>query len=109
MLPLPTGAKAKDVSFKLSSKAVQMSALGQPLLSGDFFHPVRADDSIWELEDAPDGGRRVRVSFAKATPNRVWDCCFVHEVDETVTTRCFMDVAIGGRRMGESPRTTALL
>ena len=38
-LPLPAGAKAKDVKYTLTSKSVKLVVLGQELLSGEFFHP----------------------------------------------------------------------
>ena len=102
VVPLPAGAKAKDVKFKLSSKAIDMTCLGEVLLKGDFFYSVRADDSTWELEDAPGGGgaRQVRVTLGKTKKNQKWDCCFMDEIDETMTVRCFMDIAVGGRKMG---------
>lgn len=102
-LPLPAGAKGKDVRWKLTSKAIELTVLGQALLSGEFFHPVRPDDSTWELEDAPGGGgggRQIRIVLAKAKANQPWDCCFMDEIDETITHRTFMDIAIGGRKMG---------
>ena len=53
VLPWPSGAKAKDMKYKCTSKVLEMSVLGETLLSGTFYYPVRADDSVWELEDAP--------------------------------------------------------
>ena len=102
VVALPDGAKSKDIKFKLSSKSIDMTCLGQPVLKGEFFYSVRADDSTWELEDVPGGGgaRQVRVTLAKTKSNQAWDCCFMDEVDESITHRCFMDVAIAGRKMG---------
>ena len=102
MLPLPEGAKAKDVRWKLTSKRIELAVLGESLLCEDFFHLVRPDDSTWEVEDADHGvaGRQIRVTLAKAKPNQPWDCCFMNEVDDTITHRTFMDVTIGGRKMG---------
>ena len=102
VLPLPEGAKAKDVRWKLTSKRIELAVLGESLLCEDFFHLVRPDDSTWEVEDADSGasGRQIRVTLAKAKPNQPWDCCFMNEVDDTVTHRTFMDVTIGGRKMG---------
>lgn len=99
-LPFPEGAKAKDVKYKLTSKDLKLTVLGQELLSGDFFHPVRPDDSTWELEDAKGGGRQIRLGLAKAKVNVPWDCCFHGEVDESITHRVFMDITIGGRKFG---------
>jgi len=103
VLPLDAPAvKARDIVWKLTTKDIDLRLKGaaEPLLAGTFFHPVRPDDSTWELEDAPGGGKQIRIGFAKARPNIVWDCCFLDEVDETITHRCFMDVSIGGRPMG---------
>lgn len=99
-LPLPAGAKAKDVKYTLTSKSVKLIVLGQELLCGDFFYPVKPDDSTWELEDAKGGGRQIRLGLAKARVNIPWDCCFIGEVDESVTHRVFMDITIGGRKFG---------
>lgn len=100
LLPLPSGARAKDVKFKLTSKDIDLCVSGSELLKGAFFHPVKPDDSTWELEDAKGGGRQIRVGLAKARPNVPWDCCFMDEIDETITHRCYIDIAIAGRRMG---------
>jgi hypothetical protein len=100
VLPLPAGAKGKDIKWKLTTQAIRLQVLTSVLLEGEFFHPVRPDDSTWEFEDAPGGGRQIRVSLCKSRPNQAWDCCFMDEVDETVTHRTFMDISIGGQRMG---------
>ena len=101
LLPFPPDGKAKDVKFKLTSKEVMMTFQGETLLSGAFFYSVRADDSTWEVEDLPGtGGKRLRVELAKTKGNVHWDCCFLSEIDETITNWCFMDVSIGGRKMG---------
>lgn len=99
-LPLPAGAKARDVQFKLTTKDVKVSVLGQTLLEGSFFYPVKPDDSTWELEDAKGGGREIRIGLCKGKANMKWDCCFMDEIDETVTHRTFMDITIGGVRYG---------
>ena len=102
MLPLPAGAKAKDVKYKLTSKDVSLVVLGQQLLLGDFFVAtgVRPDDSTWELEDAKGGGRQIRLGLCKTKSNEKWDCCFLGEVDESITHRVFMDITIGGQKFG---------
>jgi len=105
VLALPPNTKARDILWKLTSKEIELRCKTQasgepPLLAGPFYYPVRPDDSVWELEDAPGGGRQIRIALAKAKPNVKWDCCFMEEVDETVTHRTFMDVSIGGRPVG---------
>lgn len=104
-LAVPAGTRGKDVQWRLTSKEVELRTTTQPagepaLLGSAFFYPVRADDSTWELEDAPGGGRQIRIALCKAKANVHWDCCFMDEIDETITHRTFMDVAIGGRPMG---------
>jgi hypothetical protein len=102
VVPLTAPVKAREILWRLTTKDVELRIKGaaEPLLTGVFFHPVRPDDSTWELEDAPGGGKEIRIGLAKARPNMAWDCCFLDEVDETITHHCFMDVSIGGRPMG---------
>ena len=107
VLPLPPNTKGKDVLWRLTSKEVELRCKTQPtgeppLLKGPFYHPVRPDDSVWELEDAPGGGgaKQIRIALCKAKPNMQWDCCFMDEIDETITHRTFMDISVGGRRLG---------
>jgi hypothetical protein len=50
---------------------------GAELASGSFFLPVKPDDSLWELEAAPGGGKHIRFGIAKLRPNMHWDCLFM--------------------------------
>ena len=52
-LPVPK----QKTSSTLTSKSVKLIVLGQELLCGDFFYPVKPDDSTWELEDEAEGDK----------------------------------------------------
>ena len=103
-LPVPVSTRAKDVVWRLTTSAIEIrlssSTPQEPLLHGSFYHAIRPDDSTWELESCADGSKELRIGLCKARPNMSWDCCFMDEVDETITHRCFMDVAIGSRGTG---------
>ena len=79
LLPLPEGAKGKEVKFKCTSKSLDVQ-VRECVLKGDFFYAVKPDDSTWEIEDDPAGGRRLRLGLCKARANADWDCCFLDEI-----------------------------
>lgn len=47
------------------------------LVAGTFFLPVKPDDSLWELEPKPGGGKQIRFGLSKLRPNMQWDCLFM--------------------------------
>jgi len=100
MLPLESDVRGKEVKCKMTSSDVAVSVRGAELLVGQFFLPIKPDDSTWEIEAAPGGGKQLRLGFAKAKANKPWDCLFLDEVDDTITHRCFMDISIGGVEAG---------
>ena len=66
VLPLPDGVRGKEVGWKLTSQHISARVRGEEVLAGDFFYPVKPDDSTWELEDAKGGGRQLRLTLSKA-------------------------------------------
>jgi len=101
LVPLPAAdVRAKEIEWKCTTAELRVRARGADLLCGSFFKPVKPDDSTWEIEDAPGGGRRLRLGLAKARANEKWECLMRDEVDTTVTSRVFLDLSIGGAPLG---------
>ena len=65
LLPVPADVRGKEVSFRCTSQQLRV-AVREVQVSGDFFLPVKPDDSTWELEDAPGGGKQLRMGLCKA-------------------------------------------
>jgi hypothetical protein len=79
-LAVPAGTRGKDVQWRLTSKEVELRTTTQPagepaLLGSAFFYPVRADDSTWELEGAPGGGRSTLRQRGHCTQPSGSCCC----------------------------------
>ena len=101
LVPLPSAdVRAKEIEWRCTTAEVRVRARGADLLCGSFFKPVKPDDSTWEIEDAPGGGRRLRLGLVKARANEKWECLMRDEVDTTVTSRVFLDLSIGGAPLG---------
>jgi hypothetical protein len=77
-VPVHKDIKTKDLSIKLDVHRCYVGLKGQgPIIDAEWPERIKADDSIWTLEDAPkkDGGRVVHLAIFK-TPNQNhwWDC-----------------------------------
>jgi len=93
--------KAKEIDVRLTTQQIAVHVRGVELLNGQTFLPIRPDDSTWEIEaETRDCARRLRLVVSKVRPNQKWDCLFMHEVDESITHRVFMDITIGGSPAG---------
>uniref|UniRef100_A0A7S4F4T6 CS domain-containing protein n=1 Tax=Chrysotila carterae TaxID=13221 RepID=A0A7S4F4T6_CHRCT len=100
-LPIDAGVKAKEIDVRLTTQQIAVHVRGVELLNGQTFLPIRPDDSTWEIEaETRDCARRLRLVVSKVRPNQKWDCLFMHEVDESITHRVFMDITIGGSPAG---------
>lgn len=100
LVPVGADVRAKEVQMFLTSQALKVVVRGAELVSGEFFLHVKPDDSMWELEAAPSGGKQLRIGVSKLRPNMLWDCLFLSEVDDSITHRVYMDIAIGGLGAG---------
>jgi len=98
-LPLDADVRAKEIGFSCASQQVSIRVRGKEVLKGVFQHPVKPDDSTFEIESGKDG-KQMLVTFCKARANRDWDCLFMDEVDDSITVRCFMDISVAGRDAG---------
>ena len=97
---VPADVRAKEVRFKCSSQQLSVTVRDVELLSGDFFLPVKPDDSTWELEDAEAAGQRLRIGLCKARPNQKWDCSFLDEVNDSITHKVFLDLSVASQPVG---------
>jgi hypothetical protein len=51
-VPVPAGTTGKQVRVDISTNTVHISLRGQPpVVVGDLYKPIKADDSTWSLED----------------------------------------------------------
>ena len=89
-----------QVRLDLTSQTVKVAVRGEAVLEGRLFLPIKPDDSFWELEAAPGGGKQLRAGLAKLRPNMQWDCLLMTEVDDSVTHRVYMDFSVGGSDAG---------
>jgi len=77
-VPIPSGWKAKDLSFKTLPSRLELlyvgGAAGEPrdVLSGALYSKVLADDVIWEIGDDDDLGRCFMVELQKAEKVEKW-------------------------------------
>ena len=63
LVPLPSAdLRAKEIEWRCTTAELRVRARGADLLCGKFFKPVKPDDSTWEIEDAPGGGRRLHTA-----------------------------------------------
>lgn len=75
-IPVPKGLKGKDMKITIETTKCHVSIKGQPaLVEGEFSEKIKADDSLWTLEDSEDGGKVVHLAIQKwAGQWHWWDC-----------------------------------
>lgn len=58
-IPVPAGTRAKDLNVTLDTTKCHVGLKGQAsIINGEFTEKIKADDSIWTVED-DDGGQKV--------------------------------------------------
>ena len=69
-VPLPAGARARDVACRVLPASLSLAVCGQAVLQGSLLRKVLPDDSDWVLEDAlgQGEGRLLRLTLAKRSP-----------------------------------------
>jgi len=74
-IPVNPNTKTKDLDIKIETSKCFVSIKGQtPILNADWPEKIKADDSIWTLEDGKDG-KVIHLAITKWTNNmHWWDC-----------------------------------
>lgn len=70
--PIPSNLRARDLAVSLKSSSISVAIKGsEPILSGDFPHPIRLDESTWTLETTP-SGKEISVHLDKQAKSQWW-------------------------------------
>lgn len=74
-IPVHQNTKGKDLDIRLETDKCYVAIKGQePILNGEWFEKIKADDSIWTLEDGKDG-KIIHLSISRwRTQQHWWDC-----------------------------------
>uniref|UniRef100_A0A7S3RYM6 CS domain-containing protein n=1 Tax=Emiliania huxleyi TaxID=2903 RepID=A0A7S3RYM6_EMIHU len=79
-LELPPGTAKRDVACRVTSGTVSCGVRGEaPLVSGEFYARVRADEAMWQLQD----NHRLVVSVPKLALDRLQWCRHFRDTSET--------------------------
>ena len=75
-IPVAKEIKGKDLNIKFDTYKVNIGLKGQPpIIDGEWPERIKSDETIWTLEDAPEGGRVIHLSVAKwQNQMHWWDC-----------------------------------
>eukprot|EP00746_Dinoflagellata_sp_MGD_P145449 gnl/MRDRNA2_/MRDRNA2_78059_c0_seq1.p1 gnl/MRDRNA2_/MRDRNA2_78059_c0~~gnl/MRDRNA2_/MRDRNA2_78059_c0_seq1.p1 ORF type:complete len:303 (+),score=60.01 gnl/MRDRNA2_/MRDRNA2_78059_c0_seq1:176-1084(+) len=83
---MPSGTRAKNVHVKFSRMALSVGLVGQePVVAGDLHEEIMFGECIWDMQDAPDGGKVVELLLLKKNQMNWWDRVF--EKDNPINTR----------------------
>jgi len=71
-VPIAANYKARDLIVELKKMKLKVQIKGQdPIIDGDFPHPIQVDESTWTLETTPTG-KEISVHLAKAPGSHWW-------------------------------------
>jgi len=72
---MPKGVTPKMLKVDLTTKKVSIAIKGgETILSGEFPKPIKADDSLWCIEDGNHGEKVIQLSLTKKETQCWWDC-----------------------------------
>ncbi|GAA0149933.1 microtubule or microtubule-binding cytoskeletal protein [Lithospermum erythrorhizon] len=73
-VPVPKGTKARFMTFEIKNTSIKLYLKNQetPILEGDFFKPVKTEESFWSLED----GSNVSILLTKVDKMDWWKSLF---------------------------------
>ncbi|KIW30287.1 uncharacterized protein PV07_06043 [Cladophialophora immunda] len=72
-VPIQGNLKARDLVVELKKTHIKVAVKGQdPIIDGDFPHPIQTDDSTWVLSPKPDGSKEILITLAKAHGSYWW-------------------------------------
>lgn len=65
-IPVPQDTRAKSMNINIGTTKCLVAIKGQaPIIDGEFTEKIKADDSIWTVEDGDDGGKVVHLAIQK--------------------------------------------
>ncbi|KAJ6104691.1 hypothetical protein N7523_011011 [Penicillium sp. IBT 18751x] len=72
--PIPANIKGRDMQVTLTKTKLKIAIKGQePIIEGDFPHPIVVDESSWTLETTPKPpGKEVNLHLDKANKMEWW-------------------------------------
>jgi len=75
-IPVPKGTRAKDMKIDIETTKCYVGLKGQPaIIDGEFSERIKADDSIWTIEDDDQGGKVAHLAIQKWSGQwHWWDC-----------------------------------
>jgi len=69
---IPANIKGKDLDVKITRNGIKAAIKGQePIIEGDFPHPIRVDDSTWTLESGT-SSKELNVHLDKVNKMEWW-------------------------------------
>ncbi|KAL2154280.1 hypothetical protein VTH82DRAFT_2956 [Thermothelomyces myriococcoides] len=72
-ISVPGNLKGRDIIVDLKKNSISAGIRGQePILKGDFPHPIRTDESTWTLSTAPDGSKVIEIHLDKVNKMEWW-------------------------------------
>ncbi|KAL1203114.1 Protein BOBBER 2 [Cardamine amara subsp. amara] len=71
-IPVPLGTKSRSVTCEIKKNRLKVGIKGQdPIIDGEFFHPVKPDDCFWNIEDQ----KVISVLLTKQDQMEWWKYC----------------------------------
>jgi len=67
----PSGTKGREITCDILNSTIKVHVRGSPILEGKLFAKVKADDSVWTLED-DDNGKSLEIELVKAEEHLLW-------------------------------------
>ncbi|KAI6797925.1 Nuclear movement protein [Hortaea werneckii] len=69
---IPANIKGKDLDVKITRNGIKAAIKGQePIIEGDFPHPIRVDDSTWTLESGT-SSKELNIHLDKVNKMEWW-------------------------------------
>ena len=103
LVPLPADATSASVACEVKRGSIRLQIGSRTVLDDAWFvrSGVVADDAYWEVDEDDRGRRCVAIHAPKCEAYLPWEMVLEGEYeapDDTVTTRCYLDVEIDGSR-----------
>lgn len=78
-ITIPEGTKSRQVACDIKGKSMKAGLKGQPpILQGEFYNPVKADDCFWSLED---NGKTLSILLTKVNQMEWWKAVLKGEAE----------------------------